>query len=261
MSSSVEPKKVGSSHDGSEYGAKTTHLEIKTKLERILAENVTLTTDLTAKSEADEKLAKVKKLITDHVHTAADVLMNFCENYFATPKPTFQLTFGYMMAMEFCNQLEGWLVAFHIFDHDCIKNDELIYCTYELVLDDLSCFEFRSFGFDHTCAYRLKNMMAKYIWRVYEAEYWDEDWDDEEDEKDPVIRTMNALHDAIVFLCDQLVHYFKHRCYEKEVKPKAKPRGLDDDRFDDIISTGRFEIVCLGGKSEDESEDESRGRH
>ena len=268
MSSSGEPEKVGPACDGSECVAKTTQPEVessttvdhtvKSKLERILAENITLapftpltplTPDLKINPEDEVEIAKVKKLIVDHVHTAADVLENFL-NSFATD-PAFHTTEAYKMSMEFCNQLEGWLVAFRAYDRDRQEYPGWTCYTHEEVLDDLTLFEFRSFGFDRECAYKLKCTMWDYIWRTHEANDVCEDWDDGEDEKNPVIRTMNVMRDAIAHLCDRLVYYIEHRLYDK---PKPKPPSYDPS--DDPDTYGHSD-----GEDEDESEDESEDEH
>ena len=261
MSSSVEPEKVGLSRDDPKCAAKTTHFETETsttiyltaipELARILAENVTLT-PLPANPEAECVLAKVGKLTTvletyyenksiaGRVHRAVVVLKNFLKNYFAIPHPDPYTINGYKIVMEYCNQLNGWLDSILALRIDCRK-----YCwerctRYWDILNNLRCFEYRSFGFDLDSARALRDMMADYVCRVDVA-----DW-----EKKPVTSTGHVIRDAIAYLCDQLVHHIECWPYHK-----PKPEVPSDDEVD------LWELSHEDGLTEDEDEDKPEDEH
>ena len=196
MSSSVEPKKVGSSRDDPKCVAKTTHHETKTST----------TDDHTSKLAST--LAKVEKLFADlrayfrdqfmvDFTGGEDVIKKILNNYFATPKPTSHTANGYGWAVEFCNQLEGWLAAFHAFDTDCKNNPGYICYGYRSALIALTDFEFRSFGSNYECAYVLRDMMSRYNDRILFAPL----------KGDRNKYVASVLHDAIVFLCDRLSYF------------------------------------------------------
>ena len=195
MSSSVEPEKVGSSRDDSECVAKTTQHETKTST----------TVDHT--SELARILEKVEKLFADlrayfrdqfmsDVSGGEGIIKIILKNYFATPKPTSYTANGYGWAVEFCNQLEGWLAAFHAFDTDCKNNPGYSY-GYRSALIALTDFEFRSFGSNYECAYVLRDMTSRYNDRILFAPL----------EGDHNKYVASVLHDAIVFLCDRLAYF------------------------------------------------------
>lgn len=295
MSSSCEPKKVGPSCDDPKCAAQTMQLETKSsttvdhtaesELARILAENVTLA-PLQANPEAEDKLAKVEKLFADletyyksiagRVHRAAVVLKNFLKNHFATDSSTFYMTEEYKRAMEFCNQLEGWLDSIRAFNSERTTYPGWICYRYEAKLDNLIRFEYRSFGFDHDCADTLKCMMADYISRARAAA-----WKEKNNRRIEI-----TLHDAVVFLCDELVYFIEHLHNEK-VKSDVpvddssddpfdySDGGSDDDSDDELdddrlaafraygwmpINLDRLRKVKTSDEDEDESEDKSKDK-
>ena len=272
MSSSGEPEKVGPSRDDPKCAAKTTQLEDEpsttidhtSELARILEENVTLT-PLPANLEAECVLAKAENLTTvletyyknksidGREHRVVVVLKNFLKNYFAIPHPDSYTIDGYKIVMEYCNQLEGWLDSIQEFNSERTTYPGWICYRYEAKLDKLIRFEYRSFGFDHDCADTLKCMMADYISRARVAA-----WKEKNNRRIEI-----ALHNAVMFLCDELVYFIEHRLNEK-VNPEVPDNDSDDDSGDDILDEFRahgWEVVDLdrprGDDSDDDSEDKS----